>query len=308
MVQAKAGIVLLCLCAATAVARAQEAPTRPVVTAADYARAEQFLPGNATRLLTGVPVSPVTWIGDSDRFWYRVRTADGERFILVDPAARARRDAFDHGRLAAALSAAADTSYDPARMPFTTFEFIDDGTALKLDVGATKWRCDLAAHTCAERDAAAEFGPAELASPDGTRAVFTRDHNLWVRAAGEEEGTQLTDDGEPYWDYGSAPEGNTSAVTIRRFGVPVPPAALWSPDGRYVATHQLDQRGVLEMHLVQGAPEDGSKRPRHHAYRYALPGDSSSPRPTWSSWTRRRARAARRARTRRRARTARWVR
>ena len=268
---------VLANCAATAVVRAQEPSTRPVVTAADYARAEQFLPGNAVRLLTGVPVSPVTWVGESDRFWYRVRTSNGEPFILVDPAAQTRRDAFDHGRLAAALSAAADTSYDPARMPFTTFEFVDDGAALKLDIGATEWRCELAAYTCAERDAAAEFGPAELASPDGTRAVFTRDHNLWVRAAGDEDGTQLTDDGEPYWDYGSSPEGNTSAVTVRRFGIPVPPAALWSPDGRYVATHQLDQRGVLEMHLVQGAPEDGSKRPRHHAYRYALPGDSVIP-------------------------------
>lgn len=268
--------VLAFLVAAVA-AHGQEPTTRPVVTAADYARAEQFLPGNAARLLTGVPVSPVTRVGDSDRFWYRVRTVDGERFILVDPAARVRRDAFDHGRLAAALSAAADTSYDPARMPFTTFEFVDAAAVLKLDIGTAKWRCELAGYTCAERDASGEFGPAELASPDGTRALFTRDHNLWVRAAGEEDGVQLTDDGEPYWDYGSAPEGNTSAVTIRRFGIGVPPAALWSPEGRYVATHQLDQRGVLEMHLVQGAPEDGSKRPRHHAYRYALPGDSIIP-------------------------------
>ena len=114
----------------------------------------------------------MTWVGDSDRFWYRVRTDDGERFILVDPAARTRRDAFDHARLAAALSAAADTSYDPARMPFTTIEFIDDERALKLDIGAVKWRCDLAGYTCAERDASAEFSPAELASPDGTRALL----------------------------------------------------------------------------------------------------------------------------------------
>ena len=255
----------------------QEPGRRPAVTAADYARAEQFLPGNAVRHLTGVPTGPMTWVGETDRFWYRVRTENGERFILVDPGARTRREAFDHARLAAALSMAADTAYDPRTLPFTSFEFVDDGDAVSLDIGAARWRCSLTAYTCDERDASAEFGPAELASPDGARALFTRDHNLWVRAAGEEEGTRLTDDGEPYWDYGSSPEGNTSAVTIRRFGIPAPPAALWSPDGRYVATHQLDQRGVLEMHLVQGAPEDGSKRPRHHAYRYALPGDSIIP-------------------------------
>jgi len=274
---AMAGLLLLPVCAAVSVAHAQESPMHPVVTAADYARAELFLPGNATRLMTGVPAGPVTWVGDSDRFWYQVRTTEGERFIVVDPAGRTRQDAFDHGRLAAALSAAADTSYDPARMPFTTFEFTDDGDALKLDIGAAKWRCDLGTYTCAERDASAEFNAAELASPEGARALFTRDHNLWVRAAGDEEGTALTNDGEPYWDYASSPEGNTSAITIRRFSVPVPPAAIWSPDGRLVATHQLDQRGVLEMHLVQGAPEDGSRRPRHFSYRYAHPGDSIIP-------------------------------
>ncbi len=280
MMQGTTGVLALLLALGPGLqAQVQESTNRPVVTAADYARAERFLPGNAGRLVTGVPLGPVTWVGDGDRFWYRVRTADGERFILVDPGARTRSDAFDHGRLAAALSAAADTAYDPARMPFSAFEFIDGGSGIRLDVGAAKWRCDLASYICTERDASAEFGPAELASPDGARALFTRDHNLWVRAAGqaEEEATQLTEDGEPYWDYASSPEGNTSAVTIRRFGIPVPPAALWSPDGRYVATHQLDQRGVLEMHLVQGAPEDGSKRPRHHAYRYALPGDSIIP-------------------------------
>ncbi len=277
MVQAKTGIVLMCLGVVAAVAQAQEPPSRPVVTAADYARAEQFLPGNAVRHLTGVPTGPATWVGETDRFWYRVRTAHGERFILVDPRARTRREAFDHGRLAAALSMAADTAYDPRALPFSSFEFLGDGGAVKLDVGAAKWRCSLTSYTCDERDASAEFGPAELASPDGARALFTRDHNLWVRAAGEEHGTQLTRDGERDWDYASSPEGNTSAVTIRRFGVPVPPAALWSPDGSLAATHQLDQRGVLEMHLVQGAPEDGSKRPRHYAYKYAHPGDTIIP-------------------------------
>ena len=249
----------------------------PVVTSADYARAEQFLPGNVARHMTGVPSLPVTWVGDTDRFWYRVRTEAGQRFILVDPAGRTRREAFDHDRLAAALSVAADTTYDPGNLPFTSVEFTEEGDGVKIDIGAAKWQCALGAYVCEERDASADFGPGELASPAGDRALYTRDFNLWVKGAGEDEGTQLTTDGELRWDYASSPEGNTSAVTIRRFGMPVPPAALWSPDGRYAATHQLDQREVLEMHLVQGAPEDGSKRPRHFAYKYAHPGDSIIP-------------------------------
>ena len=270
------------LCAAhltVSPALAQEAARSrvPAVTSADYSRAEQFLPGNAVRHMTGIPSLPLTWVGESSRFWYRVRTEDGHRFILVDPTARTRREAFDHGRLAVALSVAADTTYDPGNLPFTSFDFTEEETAVTIDIGTAKWRCELGAYTCALRDASGEFGPAELVSPHGGRALYAHEFNLWVKAAGDEEGTQLTVDGERHWDYASPPEGNTSAVTIRRSGVPGPPVALWSPDGRHAATHRLDQREVLEMHLVQGAPEDGSKRPRHFAYKYALPGDSVVP-------------------------------
>ena len=43
----------------------------------------------------------------------------------VDPAAASRRPAFDHVRLAAALSVAADTAYEGRDLPFTEFDFAD---------------------------------------------------------------------------------------------------------------------------------------------------------------------------------------
>ena len=227
-------------------------------------------------MITGIPELPVSWIGDSDRFWYRVRTEDGYRFILVDPDARSRRLAFDHGRLASALSAAADTAYDPTNLPFRSVVFSPSLDTVSLDIGPGRWRCVLTRYECMER-AEAEPGPAELASPRESRILYRDGFDLWMRELGDTTGIRLTEDGEQYLDYGTSPEGNTSAVTLRRFGTPVPPAALWSPDGRFVATHRLDQRRVEEMHLVQSAPEDGSKRPRHFSYRYALPGDTALP-------------------------------
>ena len=75
------------------------------VTWEDYARAESFLPWNVARWIARSEVEP-HWIGQSDRFWYRVRTHDGAEFVLVDPAAGTREPAFDHARLAAELSRA----------------------------------------------------------------------------------------------------------------------------------------------------------------------------------------------------------
>src|SRR3954471_14101670 len=75
------------------------------LTSADYARAEKFMSYNTTPLVYRAPVRP-NWLA-GDRFWYRVTTPAGSEFVLVDPAKGRRAPAFNHAKLAAALSAAA---------------------------------------------------------------------------------------------------------------------------------------------------------------------------------------------------------
>ncbi|HMA38864.1 MAG TPA: hypothetical protein VKP10_02240, partial [Gemmatimonadales bacterium] len=77
------------------------------LTADDYARAERFLGYNTNPLVAGATVRP-GWLA-ADRFWYLNTTADGVEYVLVDPARRTRAPAFDHARIAAALSRAADS-------------------------------------------------------------------------------------------------------------------------------------------------------------------------------------------------------
>src|SRR6476646_8835810 len=72
---------------------------------ADYARAN----GLRDRIQNKVydVAEPPTWIAGSARFWYRKSVPGGNQFVLVDPATSSKTAAFDHGRLAAALSSAA---------------------------------------------------------------------------------------------------------------------------------------------------------------------------------------------------------
>ena len=92
-------------------------------TATDYARAEGFLGWNTANLVTGDQVAPI-WL-DGDRFWYRNHVRNGHQFVLVDPSRGTRDLAFDHHRLAAALSMAADTSYEGNKLPFQEFELAE---------------------------------------------------------------------------------------------------------------------------------------------------------------------------------------
>ncbi|MCH8255382.1 MAG: DPP IV N-terminal domain-containing protein, partial [Gemmatimonadetes bacterium] len=251
-------VVLLAILAATAPAVAQQQP--PVVTAADYARAEKFLRANTAPLVFGATVRP-TWLPD-DSFWYRNTIPEGSEFVLVDPATRTRTRAFDHVRLAAALSAAADTTYDAFDLPFTQFESAADGQSITFDVGSRRYTCDTLGTRCTgEERQSRDSDRNTVLSPDSTRAAFIRDYNLWVRDLATGEETQLTTDGVEDFGYATDNAGWTKSDR---------PVLLWSPDSKKIATFQHDQRGVGEMYLVS----TNVGHPRLEAWKYPLPEDS----------------------------------
>lgn len=240
-------------------------------TAVDYSRADQFLNWNASMLVRGDQMNP-QW-QDGDRFWYRSHVAEGHEFVLVDPAAPSRSLAFDHDRLAAALSVAADTAYVGNKLPFESFEFADDATILFHTGDSIRWTCSLASYTCTGPDSIPAAPRTERESPDGRWVAFSRDENLWVRSTETAEEIQLSRDGEEHFGYAVAPEGCCSAVTRRRRGVEPQPVLSWSEDSRRIATHRFDERNVESLHLLEAK----TGRPELHSYRVALPGDSIIP-------------------------------
>jgi dipeptidyl-peptidase 4 len=238
-------------------------------TAADYAQAEKFMGYSTTPLVLHGGVR-ATWIA-GDRFWYRTTTAQGAEFVLVDPARGTRTSPFNQAGLAAALSKAAGATYDPFHLPFTDFEFSDDGQTISFNIRARRFQCDVAGNQCIADSPAgdragrgARGGPAatrnEVLSPDKKTAAFIRDFNLWIRDIATGKETQLTTDGVK--DFGYATDNAGWASSDK-------PVLLWSPDSKKIATYQQDQRGVGEMYLVStkvGHPE-------LRAWKYPLPGD-----------------------------------
>lgn len=251
-----------------------EGETRPKpIGRAQYARAEQYLPGQVKKLISNSDVSPV-WFEDSDRFWYRVRTPDGHEFILVDPAAGTREPAFDHTRLAAALSRATGVPRVAEDLPFETFTFDADGRAVLVTVDDTRWRYDPETNTC-ERVDAEQRSKEELRSPDGRWAAFVQDHNLWLWEVATGEAFPATSDGTPSQSYATPlPHPHIAAGMETADGRP---RVIWSPDCTKLLTHRSDERGVGQLHLLQSTPLDGSVRPKVHAYSYPLAGEEHVP-------------------------------
>jgi dipeptidyl-peptidase-4 len=269
-------IIWLVSLIAAAVAVASERAGQPPrsLTAADYARAEKFMPYNVTPLVLRAGGRP-TWL-PGDRFWYRNTLEDeGSEFILVDPKRGTRAPAFDHAEVAAALSAATGKTYDATHLPFSTFDFSADGRTISFTAEGRRWSSDLKGESLkaiADVEAAprekrrseggrpgADEQP-EVRSPNGLLAVFIRDHNLWVREVSTKAEKQLTTDGVK--DYGYATD-NAGWLKSDR------PVVAWSPDSKKIATFQQDQREVGEMYLV----ETRVGHPVLQAWKYPLPGD-----------------------------------
>lgn len=143
---------------------ARQAPA--TVTEADYARAESFLSASTSPLVFGAAVQP-NWLS-GDRFWYRRTAPGGSEFILVDPAAGTRARAFDHERLAAALSEATGDAVDAANLPFRTFEFGPGEASLTVQAGGARLRCGLEDYRCEEAPPPSPApAPDAIVSPDG---------------------------------------------------------------------------------------------------------------------------------------------
>jgi dipeptidyl-peptidase-4 len=157
-----------------------------------------------------------------DRFWYRITTSSGSEAILVVPAKGTK---------------------EPCTLPAC------EGALTEAARGGGR----------AGRGAAA--APA-VASPDGKRAVFIRDWNLWVRDVDSGKETALTADGVK--DFGYATDNAGWAKSDR-------PIVVWSPDSKKLATFQQDQRAVGEMYLVN--TQVG--HPQLQAWKYPLPGDDA---------------------------------
>jgi dipeptidyl-peptidase-4 len=84
--------------------------------------------------------------------------------------------------------------------------------------------------------------------------------------------TRLTHDAEPGLAYASTSQSSTTWLSALRSGATPAPVAVWSPDGRRVLTHRLDQRAVPETPLVEMRPSEGH-RPKLWTYRMPFMGD-----------------------------------
>jgi dipeptidyl aminopeptidase/acylaminoacyl peptidase len=124
-------------------------------TLEDYRRA-QGVNQRFAGMFTGIVQGGVSWIGTTNQFTYRVSVPGGNQFVLVDATTGAKRPAFDHERLATALSATANGRYTAVTLPFNTFNWADQGVlnAIEAEIANIRYRCTTTEYVCTNIGAA----------------------------------------------------------------------------------------------------------------------------------------------------------
>src|SRR5262249_16953143 len=138
-----------------------------------YRTAERLLRHNRADLVKRAKVTP-RWLDGGVRFWYAVDTADGKRFVLVDPTTGTRADAFDHARLAEMLATESGQQVDAGALPFFAIAVV--AGAVEFDAFGAHWRCSLDSYRCEKSGAATAGNPLEVVAPDGRHAVYRAGH------------------------------------------------------------------------------------------------------------------------------------
>ncbi|MBP8302775.1 MAG: prolyl oligopeptidase family serine peptidase [Phycisphaerae bacterium] len=251
--------------------------------------------GQPLRPARGVYKDRITpnWFADNTCFWYRNDLSGGRKeFIVVHAEQGTRGPAFDHARLAAALSkvpgATAEVQAD--HLPFDAIEFVGRDKAVRFPFSGAVWELDLASYQAAPVPGVAWSSPGpqrpepgqrfeeitpeteadgtnlaydpplyeDSNSPDGRWTAFIKDHNVFIR---DREGREVQLSG--------------TGVAGHSYGM-----LSWSPDSKVVVASRIQPGEPQPVHLIESSPREGG-RARLRTRLYPLPGDKYT---TYELW------------------------
>jgi dienelactone hydrolase len=208
------------------------------------------------------------WFADNTRFWYRNDLPAGAReFIVVDAVGGTRKPAFDHSRLASALSEKTGKQCNGADLPMEGIEFVEGENAIRFTAESKEWKCNLDNYAITELESPRVPAKPEgkrrppgsrpefsfrTQSPDGKWLAFFKEHNVYI---------QNLDDGE---EFALSTDGNAEDEYSGK--------VFWSPDSQKVVVLRTKKGEDRKVYFVESSPKD-QVQPRLHSFPYPKPGD-----------------------------------
>ena len=225
-------------------------------TSADYERAAALkarYEGAAIDIVSGA-----TWIGNTNRLFYRKLSRGATEYIIFDAQTLQKRPAFDHEKILASLSKLIGETLKNQDLQLNALRFDNEVATFNATIGITSVRCTISDSACVKVETPGRFGgprpQGPVVSPDKKWEAVVNNYNIAVRPVGSRELTFLSTDGS---------EGNYYEAQ----------SIAWSPDSTKLAAYRVRPGYRREVHYVESSPED-QLQPKHSSIVYAKPGDA----------------------------------
>lgn len=237
---------------------------------ARYARAEMYTAPKLAASTPGVSVEGY-WLTSTKYFFISERIHPTFRRIvsipcIADPEAGTIRELYSLEALFETIKKHSSGTLRLEDFATAAFDMPDEAT-LAVSVGGTDYLLDHRRDRVLRCSVSLETPG--LYSPDGRYVCVVRGYDLSLVDRRSGRTRPLTDDGTENCRYGQLPESALSAISYRRCPYPL---GMWSPDSEWFVTHQVDERNLPDLPLVEHVRANGG-RPVSYSFKYPTPGD-----------------------------------
>ncbi len=234
---------------------------------ANFQLAEQYYMDELLKKAGSLEVTPV-WIENSDKFWYKYKTRDGENYYLIDPLRKSKIQLFDSGLISSELTKHLNKPVNPKELPVKNLKFKDNKT-ITFNVDSLSFEYVLNSSevmSLGVKEKEKDDQRWALKSPDKQWIVFAKEHNLYLMRTDDPDSTeiQLTTDGEKWYSY-CADNGEESKKRVMS-------GASWFDDSKKLFTIKQDERKVNESYVINALSKP---RPTVEIYKDAFPGEEN---------------------------------
>ena len=241
------------------------------ISADDYRQAMSFLSDSLNNKKVYNLSIRAHWFPDSSGLWYVHHSPLGRKYLQVGLPGLQKEALFDHQRLAEILSDSLGKELDPDKLPLTAVEYRSKDTLL-IRAGEKSYLLDRVSYSLHKPEKERKAFSMEEPSPDSSWIAFQKDHNLFVRSAGDSTVRQLSKAGKPGYEYASW-YGWYDIMEGENGDRPEHFRVSWSADGKWIETSICDLRSAQKMYLLDWSV-DSLYRPRLLSYYRGSPGDT----------------------------------
>jgi dipeptidyl aminopeptidase/acylaminoacyl peptidase len=233
------------------------------VAIADYHRADSI--GKLNDLVYN-QVNNVNWIDTTSKFWYQVKTRNGNEYYLVDASTSSKVKAFDSDNLLQQLNNQTKKDIPAKSLQLNKLKFDLKANLIQFEHGKYHWTYNLLDNNLKKgslikidppkpswMDPFDELGNKPVTSPDSTWVALIKSFNVYIRNSKDNKEIQLSFDGA---------EGDFYSSYFQ-----------WSPDSKYLAVNKIRNNEGHVIYFVESSPKS-QLQPILQKRNYLKPGDA----------------------------------